>query len=408
MARSVGRDRRDGGRHDAACASSPTSTCSRCAIRSSRPRRSRPPRRSRAIASRSASAWAGARKSSSSPGQDFKSRGKRTDEMIEVLRKLWSGAYVEHHGRFYDFGRVRMLPKPARAGADLRRRTLRARAAPRRAARRLDLGPALDAEAARDRREAARATAPRWAATHEPFDVIAASHRRLRRRRHPPARRDRRHALRHRAVDPLRRQVGLDPGQARRPAPLRRRSHLQGPRSSENPDRSRVASRRRAARSIRLARTSNEVAMKRFEGQGRTDHGRARPASGARCALRLAEEGAQLALCDVQRDGARRDREGRRASAARRARPRVVDVMRRGAGARRRAGRRRALRHASTWLCNVAGILRFDHTHELPLADWSRVLGDQPDGHLPACAARRSRTCSRRAATSSTSRRRRA
>lgn len=46
-------------------------------------------------------------------GQEFKSRGKRTDEMIEVLRKLWSGAYVEHHGRFYDFGRVRMLPKPS-------------------------------------------------------------------------------------------------------------------------------------------------------------------------------------------------------------------------------------------------------------------------------------------------------
>ncbi len=23
-------------------------------------------------------------------------------------------------------------------------------------------------------------------------------------------------------------------------------------------------------------------------------------------------------------------------------------------------------------LCNVAGILRFDHTHELALADWSR------------------------------------
>ncbi|RIL06469.1 MAG: LLM class F420-dependent oxidoreductase [Proteobacteria bacterium] len=46
-------------------------------------------------------------------GQDFRTRGARTDEMIEVLRKLWSGAYVEHHGRFHDFGRVRMLPAPA-------------------------------------------------------------------------------------------------------------------------------------------------------------------------------------------------------------------------------------------------------------------------------------------------------
>ena len=45
-------------------------------------------------------------------GQDFHTRGRRTDEAIEVMRKLWSGDYVEHHGRFYDFGRVRMLPAP--------------------------------------------------------------------------------------------------------------------------------------------------------------------------------------------------------------------------------------------------------------------------------------------------------
>lgn len=46
-------------------------------------------------------------------GQDFHTRGKRTDEMIEVLRKLWSGEYVEHDGPFHRFGRVRMLPAPA-------------------------------------------------------------------------------------------------------------------------------------------------------------------------------------------------------------------------------------------------------------------------------------------------------
>lgn len=45
-------------------------------------------------------------------GQAFRTRGKRTDEMIEVLRKLWSGDYVEHHGKHIEFGRVRMLPKP--------------------------------------------------------------------------------------------------------------------------------------------------------------------------------------------------------------------------------------------------------------------------------------------------------
>ncbi len=46
-------------------------------------------------------------------GQDFRRRGRRADEMIEILRKLWTGEMVEHHGRFYDFEPVRMLPAPA-------------------------------------------------------------------------------------------------------------------------------------------------------------------------------------------------------------------------------------------------------------------------------------------------------
>ena len=45
-------------------------------------------------------------------GQDFHTRGRRLDEMIEVLRKLWSGEFVEHHGRFFDFDALRMLPAP--------------------------------------------------------------------------------------------------------------------------------------------------------------------------------------------------------------------------------------------------------------------------------------------------------
>jgi len=43
-------------------------------------------------------------------GQDFKSRGRRTDEMIAVMRKLWAGGMVEHHGRFYQFDRLQMSP----------------------------------------------------------------------------------------------------------------------------------------------------------------------------------------------------------------------------------------------------------------------------------------------------------
>src|SRR5215469_15419844 len=36
-------------------------------------------------------------------GVDFHTRGKRTDEMIEVMRKLWRGGVVSHHGRFFQF-----------------------------------------------------------------------------------------------------------------------------------------------------------------------------------------------------------------------------------------------------------------------------------------------------------------
>lgn len=43
-------------------------------------------------------------------GQSFRRRGKRTDEMIEVLRKLWEGGWVEHRGEFYDFAPLEMSP----------------------------------------------------------------------------------------------------------------------------------------------------------------------------------------------------------------------------------------------------------------------------------------------------------
>lgn len=43
----------------------------------------------------------------------FRKRGARADEMLDVLEKLWSGDWVEHHGEFYDFPRLEMTPKPA-------------------------------------------------------------------------------------------------------------------------------------------------------------------------------------------------------------------------------------------------------------------------------------------------------
>jgi probable F420-dependent oxidoreductase len=45
-------------------------------------------------------------------GQDFHTRGRRTDEMVEVMRKLWTGRMVEHRGEFYAFDRLEMSPAP--------------------------------------------------------------------------------------------------------------------------------------------------------------------------------------------------------------------------------------------------------------------------------------------------------
>jgi len=44
--------------------------------------------------------------------REFHNRGKRTNEIISVLRKLWSGGWVEHHGEFYDFDPLEMSPVP--------------------------------------------------------------------------------------------------------------------------------------------------------------------------------------------------------------------------------------------------------------------------------------------------------
>ena len=43
-------------------------------------------------------------------GQPFAGRAQRGEEMIEVMRKLWTGEMVEHHGRHFDFPRLLMSP----------------------------------------------------------------------------------------------------------------------------------------------------------------------------------------------------------------------------------------------------------------------------------------------------------
>lgn len=105
-------------------------------------------------------------------GIDFHTRGKRMDECLDVLEKIWSGDMVEHHGRFFDFQRCQVVPAPTRpvpvftGGAS--------KAALKRAAKRADgwIGagnspeevPGIMAELKRLRREAGR--------DHLPFETV--------------------------------------------------------------------------------------------------------------------------------------------------------------------------------------------------------------------------------------------
>ena len=45
-------------------------------------------------------------------GEDFEARGARMDEIIGILRRLWSGEPFSHSGHFYSFAEVRFGPAP--------------------------------------------------------------------------------------------------------------------------------------------------------------------------------------------------------------------------------------------------------------------------------------------------------
>ncbi|MEP1596719.1 MAG: TIGR03619 family F420-dependent LLM class oxidoreductase, partial [Halieaceae bacterium] len=47
--------------------------------------------------------------------QDFSTRGKRTDEMLEVMRLLWTGKMVDYQGKYYQFSAMEMNPAPSEA-----------------------------------------------------------------------------------------------------------------------------------------------------------------------------------------------------------------------------------------------------------------------------------------------------
>lgn len=70
-------------------------------------------------------------------GQRFDRRGKRTDEMLELLAELWAPGWTEFHGEFYTTPRLRDGAVTA-AHPGLRRWAQRGGAAPGRAPRRLD------------------------------------------------------------------------------------------------------------------------------------------------------------------------------------------------------------------------------------------------------------------------------
>lgn len=48
-------------------------------------------------------------------GQPYAKRGKRVDEMIEVIKLVLAGGMVEFHGEFYDFDKLQMSPAPTAA-----------------------------------------------------------------------------------------------------------------------------------------------------------------------------------------------------------------------------------------------------------------------------------------------------
>ena len=45
-------------------------------------------------------------------GISVRTRGRRTDEMLEVMKRLWTEEHVSHDGRFFQFEDVTLLPQP--------------------------------------------------------------------------------------------------------------------------------------------------------------------------------------------------------------------------------------------------------------------------------------------------------
>ena len=101
--RSVDDDRRDGGRHAAAAASRRSCSSCRCGAHSAREDARHALAADRTAASRSAPAPAGSARSSTRSASTSTRAASAWTRWSSRCGKLWSGAVVEHHGRFFDF-----------------------------------------------------------------------------------------------------------------------------------------------------------------------------------------------------------------------------------------------------------------------------------------------------------------
>ena len=47
-----------------------------------------------------------------SVGVSVRTRGRRTNEMMQLMKRLWTEEHVDHHGQFFDLDDVTLVPRP--------------------------------------------------------------------------------------------------------------------------------------------------------------------------------------------------------------------------------------------------------------------------------------------------------